>query len=245
MRKTMIFAMALILLAGAAVNAGAQDVKDILNKMIDAQGGRKALEAVADITISGSLDLIQMGMSGNITIYQKYPDKMRIDMEVMGIMITEVYDGEKAWWTNPQSGGAVEEMPDLIAKNMKRQAFGARAALDPEKFGISYVFKGKEKINDKEYLVLEQSFKDGFKATVYIDPATYLIYKTKAKSVDATGTGGEVDTESVSEDYRNEGGMIIAHKMSTFQSGAAAMTMTYVKISTNSKLEDALFKISK
>ncbi|MGA2585520.1 MAG: hypothetical protein ABSF88_00625 [Candidatus Aminicenantales bacterium] len=244
MKKILIFSVALILLSGAAVNAGAQDVKVILNKMIDAQGGRKALEAVADVTISGSLDLIQMGMSGNITLYQKYPDKIRIDIEVMGIMITQAYDGEKAWMTNPQSG-AVEEMPDLMAKNMKRQAFGARAALDPEKYGISYAYKGKEKINDKEYLVLEQSFKDGFKTTDYIDPATYLIYKTKAKSMDATGTGGEVDTESISEDYRNEGGLIIAHKISTFQSGAAAMAMTFVKISTNSKLEDALFKISK
>lgn len=162
----------------------------------------------------------------------------------MGIMITQAYDGEKAWMTNPQSG-AVEEMPDLMAKNMKRQAFGARAALDPEKYGISYVYKGKEKANDKEYLVLEQSFKDGFKATIYVDPATYLIYKTKAKGIDATGTGGEVDTESISEDYRNEGGLILAHKTSTFQSGAVAMAMTYVKISTNSKLEDALFKMSK
>jgi outer membrane lipoprotein-sorting protein len=244
MKKILIFTVALILLTGAAVNAGAQDVKVILNKMIDAQGGRKALEAVSDITISGSLDMIQMGMSGNITIYQKYPDKIRIDVEVMGIMITQVYDGEKAWMTNPQSG-AVEEMPDLMAKNMKRQAFGARAVLDPEKHGISFAYKGKEKVNDKEYLVLEQSFKDGYKATVYIDPATYLIYKTKAKSMDATGTGAEVDTESVSEDYRNEGGLIIAHKTSGFQGGAAAMTMTYVKVSINSKLEDAFFKISK
>jgi outer membrane lipoprotein-sorting protein len=244
MKKILIFTVALILLTGAAVNAGAQDVKVILNKMIDAQGGRKALEAVSDITISGSLDMIQMGMSGNITIYQKYPDKIRIDVEVMGIMITQVYDGEKAWMTNPQSG-TVEEMPDLMAKNMKRQAFGARAVLDPEKHGISFAYKGKEKVNDKEYLVLEQSFKDGYKATVYIDPATYLIYKTKAKSMDATGTGAEVDTESVSEDYRNEGGLIIAHKTSGFQGGAAAMTMTYVKVSINSKLEDAFFKISK
>jgi outer membrane lipoprotein-sorting protein len=245
MKKILIFTVALILLAGAAVNAGAQDVKDILNKMIDAQGGRKALEAVADVTISGSLDLIQMGMSGNITLYQKYPDKIRIDMEVMGIMITEVYDGEKAWWTNPQSGGAVEELPDLMAENMKRQAFGARAVLDPEKYGISFAAKGKEKINDKEYLVLEQSFKDGYKTTIYVDPASYLIYKTRAKSLDATGSGAEVDTESVSEDYKNEGGLIMAHKISTFQNGAAAMTMAFVKISANSKLEDALFKISK
>ena len=244
MRKILIFTVALVLLMGAAVNAGAQDVKVILNKMIDAQGGRKALEAISDMTISGSLDMIQMGMSGNITIYQKYPDKMRIDVEVMGIMITQAFDGEKAWMTNPQSG-TVEDMPDLLAKNLKRQAFGPRALLEPEKYGISYAFKGKEKVNDKECLVLEQSSKDGFKATLYIDPATYLIYKTKFRGIDMTGTGAEVDSESISEDYKNEGGQIMSHKTSTFQNGVLAMNISYVKITVNSKLEDALFKMAK
>lgn len=39
--------------------------------------------------------------------------------------------------------------------------------------------------------------------------------------------------------------MILAHRTSTFQSGAAAMTMTFVKISANSKLEDDLFRMAK
>jgi outer membrane lipoprotein-sorting protein len=244
MKKTMIFAAALILLAGTASNAGAQDVKDILNKMIDAQGGRKALESIADSTTLGTLEMIQMGMSGSIAIYQKYPNKMRIDVEIMGMTMTQAFDGEKAWMTNMQTG-AVEEMPDLMAKNMRRQALGARAALHPEQVGITYVFKGREKVNDKEYIVLVQSFKDEFKATVYVDPTTYLVYKVRAKSMDATGMGGEVETETVYGEYKKEGDTLAAHTISTFQNGAEALRMTLTKISYNSKLEDAFFNMPK
>jgi outer membrane lipoprotein-sorting protein len=244
MKKILALAATLTLLTGLATNAGAQDVKDILNKMVDAQGGRKALETLSDSTVSGSIELVQMGMNGSITIYQKYPNKMRIDIEVVGMLITQAYDGEKAWMTNPQTGG-IEEMPDLQAKNMRRQAFGARAALNPEEFGITYALKGREKVNDKEYIVLEQTFKDGYKVTLLVDPTTYLIYKSRAKSMDATGMGGEVDTESVFEDYRKENNTVAAHKISTIQNGAEVMHMTYVKISFNTKLEDAFFKMPK
>ena len=42
-----------------------QKASDILEKMIDAQGGRKNLEKVKDMTLTGSMELITMGMSGS------------------------------------------------------------------------------------------------------------------------------------------------------------------------------------
>ena len=72
--------------------------------MIEAQGGRKALAAIKDTTISGTIEMPQMGISGSITIYQKEPDKMRMDMEFMGMVITQAYDGQNAWMVNPADG---------------------------------------------------------------------------------------------------------------------------------------------
>lgn len=225
------------------VSAGyGQTAKDVLDKMIEAQGGRKVLEGLKDTTIVGSLQMIQMGMNGNLTMYQKEPDKMRIDIEIMGMIITQAYDGEKAWMVNPQSG-TQEEMPEKMAQEMKRQALGNDSYLNPEKYGITYIFKGKEKIQEMEYLVLEQTFKDGNKATLFIDPTTYLIYKTKSKTIDQTGT--EVDGESILGDYKKVGDTTVAHSMTVYQNGAEFMKMTFTKITFNSGLEDAFFKMSK
>jgi outer membrane lipoprotein-sorting protein len=242
MKKFAVAGILLALLAGLTVSAQTQDAKDLLEKMIQAQGGRAALAAVKDTTISGSLEMVQMGMNGSVTMYQKEPDMIRIDIEIMGMVITQAYDGQKAWMTNPQTG-STEEMPETQGQSMRRQALGNDSLLNPEKFGITYALKGKEKIADKEYLILEQTFKDGTKATMYIDPATYLIYKAKAKTQDMTGA--DVEGETVFDDYKKEGDLMVAHKMITYQNGAEFVRMTFTKVATNTKLEDAFFKMTK
>ena len=242
MKKVAVAGILLALVAGLTVSAQAQDAKGLLDKMIQAQGGRAALAAVKDSTTSGSLEMVQMGMNGSVTMYQKEPDKIRIDIEIMGMVITQAFDGQKAWMTNPQSG-STEEMPETQAASMRRQALGNDSLLNPDKYGISYVLKPKEKVGDKEYFVLEQTYKDGTKATMYIDPGTYLIYKAKAKTQDMTGA--DVEGETVFEDYKKEGDLMVAHKMIVYQGGAEFIRMTFTKVVNNSKLEDSFFMMSK
>jgi hypothetical protein len=158
------------------------------------------------------------------------------------MVITQAFDGEKGWMVNPQTGNQ-EEMSEKMSQDFKRQALGNDSLLNPEKYGITYVFKGKEKIQDTEYLVLEQTFKDGQTATMYIDPVSYLTYKTRAKTTDQMGA--EVEGETILSDYRKVGDLTVFHAMTMFQNGAEFMKMTVTKIVFNSGLEDALFKMSK
>ncbi|HEA64848.1 MAG TPA: hypothetical protein ENI02_01755, partial [Candidatus Aminicenantes bacterium] len=111
-----------------------QEASDILKKMVAAQGGEKILEKIEDMTSSGTLELIQMGMTASLTMYKKEPDKVRMDIEMMGMIITQAYDGETAWGVNPQTG-STEEMPEQQAEYMKRNALGVDALIYPEKYG--------------------------------------------------------------------------------------------------------------
>jgi outer membrane lipoprotein-sorting protein len=242
MKKFLVAAVLLAVLAGTVQYAQAQDARAVLDKMIEAQGGRAALAAIKDSTTSGTLEMVQMGMNGSVTMYQKEPDKMRIDIELMGMLITQAYDGQKAWMTNPQSG-STEEMPETQAASMRRQAMGSDSVLNPEKWGITYALKGKEKVGDKDYILIEQTYKDGTKAVIYIDPVTYLVARAKAKTQDMTGA--EVEGETVFEDYKKVDGVMVAHKMITYQGGAEFLRMTFSKVTNNSKLEDSFFSMSK
>ena len=177
-RATSLCVLGLFLIGSFATQAQSQSADDILKKMIDAMGGRSALEKIKDTTISGTMDLTQMGLSGALTIYQKEPNKSRFDIEVMGMVITQACDGEIAWMVNPQTG-MTEEMPEQAAEYMKRESLGNSVFLDPKKFGITFTYKGKENIEGKDYLVLEQAFADGFTTTMFIDPGTYLVFKGK------------------------------------------------------------------
>jgi outer membrane lipoprotein-sorting protein len=240
MKKTAISCIFSLFLFSILASPGtSQTAEDIVAKMIKAQGGKAALEKIKDSTLTGTMEIIQMGMSGSLTYYQKEPNKMRMDMEFMGMAMTQAYDGENAWGVNPQTGG-IEDMPEDQAKEMRRQSLGNDAVLHPEKYGITYAYKGKETIEGKEYYVLEQTFEDGFTSTLYIDTKTDLLYKSKSKGTSVMGM--EVDQEVFVSDYKEVGGLLVAHTMRIIQDGEEAIIMTFTDVKFNSGLEDSFFK---
>jgi hypothetical protein len=165
-----------------------------------------------------------------------------MDAEVMGQVVTQAFDGQKAWGTNFQTG-AVEDMPEAQAKEFARQAMGNQALLNPAQFGITFTAKGKATLENKEYLVLEQKYADGHLVTIYIDPATYLPYKVETISLGPTGA--DVKSESYQTDYRKVGQSMVPHAIRTLMDGTEFIKVTITKITFNNNLEDSLFAMSK
>jgi outer membrane lipoprotein-sorting protein len=243
MKKVFIWALAAVIVSSTLAKPGyGQTAQDILKKMLDAQGGRKYLETIKDTTSVGTLDLTAMGVSGTITAYQKEPNKVRRDMEIMGMVITQAYDGQKAWMTNPQTG-AVEEMPEAQAKEFAREAMGNEYMLNPQKYGITYKLLPKAKIEDKDCFVLEQTLADGHKTTMYLDPANFLPCKIETTGLGQAGV--DVKMEIYPSDYKKVGESLVPHFVRIVQDGAEFAKMTYTKITYNSNLEDSLFAMGK
>jgi len=229
-----------IFLVGVTATPGiSQTTEEIIQKMIEAAGGRKALESVDDSTVTGTIELTQSGYSGAITMYKKEPSKIRIDVEMMGMLITQAYDGNLAWWINPQTG-ATEEMPATEAASMKREALPIDATFNPGKYGISFEYKGKEMLEGKDHYVIEQTYADGFKMDLYVDCATYLITKSKGTISSAMG---EADFEQVATDYKKVNGLMVAHTITSYLNGAEARIIVITDVQYNTGLEDSLFKM--
>ena len=245
-KPTAMILIVLVLSALAAVPAAGQTAKDVLSKMIEAQGGRKYLSTIKDSTTTGNLVINQMGMeiTGTLTIYQKEPNKMRMDMDLssVGIFMSQGYDGQQAWSTNPQTG-IVEEMPPDQALDFSRQAMGLEYTLHPEKYNITYELKPKAAIDGKEYFVLDTILADGFKITQYVDPATYLTYKSEMMGLEMTGA--TVKTEQFFSDYKKVGQGMVSHSLRVLQDGTEFLTMTITNVTYNSGHEDSLFAMNK
>ncbi len=243
MRKPMAMVLGFLLLVSLVTTPVlAQTAQDVLNKMIDAQGGRKSLSALKDTTTVGNIEINQMGISGTVTMYMKEPNKMRMDMEFMGMVISQGYDGQKAWGTNPQTG-VVEEMPESQAKEFARQAMGVDYLLNPEKYKITFELKPKATLDGKDYYVLDMVLADGYRITQYVDPSTYLIYKQEMVAMGMTGV--EAKQEVFSSDYKKVGDTTVAHTMRIVQDGAESARITLTSITYNSKLDDSLFAMVK
>ncbi len=241
MKKTLtIFSVCIFSLSLTALPGLSQTAEEIIQKMIETQGGKKTLESVKDTTMSGTIELIQMGLSGTIAVYKKEPDKRRVDVEVMGMLITQAYDGTMAWWVNPQTG-ATEEMPETEATNMKRESMPNVAILNPKHYGLSFAYKGKEQIEGKDHFVLEQTFPDGFKAILYVNAETYLTTKSKGSQ---NTQMGEVEFEQFASDYKKVNGMMLPHSVLTYSNGAEYMKITLTEVKFNTGLEDSFFKMN-
>jgi len=242
MKKAAVFALILGTALGLAPSAlNSQTVQEVTGQMIAALGGRAALSAVKDITYTGSAEMVQYGMNGTITMYQKEPNKIRMDMGVMGMVITQAFDGEVGWFTNPQTG-TEDLMNEQQTADMKRQAIGNTALLAPEVLGITYELKPRETLEGKSYIVLDQVFKDGLRATNYIDPETFLTYKTRFTG--AAVSGMDPTSEVILSDYQKTGDILMANALTIYQGGLEFVRLKFSKIVVNSGLEDRLFKKS-
>jgi outer membrane lipoprotein-sorting protein len=240
MKKIVSLSLLSVFLFGLMASQGfGQKATDVLEKLIEASGGRKRLSAIKDTTMIGTLDIVMTGMSGSLTVYTKEPNKMRMDMELMGMVMTMAYDGEIAWWINPQTG-ATEEMPSEQADEIMRQAFGNDILLNPDKHGVTYTLKESENIEGKDYFVLVQAYPDGWSQTLYIDSKTYLPHKTVSTS---TQMGVEVEAETFFSDWRKVDGMMVSFSARIMQDGEEFMTMTFSEMKYNTGLEDSLFKM--
>lgn len=232
--------MILLFLALVTSDAFSISTEDVLENMVKAQGGKKNLAKIQDYTYSGSLVVVPSNLNGSISTYWKSPNKRRSDIEITGIKIIQAYDGKIAWIDNPPAGG-LQELPEKFGKALKRQALGYDTFFNYKNYGITYTFKGKEKVKDNDYIVLEQTYSDGHKTTHYVDPETYLIYKSKTTSFNQAGT--EVESEIFPSDYKKIKGVSVPHTITVFQEKQEYYKMTIDKVSFNSGIEDSFFNM--
>jgi hypothetical protein len=226
----------------APAAATSKDAMAVVDKMIAALGGRRALESIKDATMSGTMEIVQFGVTAPMTVYMKEPNKVRADITIAeaNMTIIQAFDGQKGWYTNPQSG-ATEEMPDFMARQFSRQAGANEALLSPQKNGVAYALKPKAAIEGKDYIVLERTLADGHKTTFFLDPGTYLPYKTAERALDQSGA--EVDTETFPANYQKVGATVVPYAIRIVQNGADAQRMTITAVTYNTNLDDAFFTL--
>ena len=114
------FSIAILILGVAKSFLFSQTAEEIVTKMIKAHGGKIALESVKDWIKSGSIEAFLLKQSGSLTEYKKEPNKRRTDMKIGDRVITRAYDGENAWWINPQTGNP-EKLPASQGNTLAKQ----------------------------------------------------------------------------------------------------------------------------
>src|ERR1700720_2960926 len=87
--------LALFLTFLFAVQASAQTVDELIKKNIDARGGIQKLKAIKSIKATGKMT--QQGLEIPISVQQKRPSMVRVDVTFQGKSFAQGYNGEIGW----------------------------------------------------------------------------------------------------------------------------------------------------
>jgi hypothetical protein len=121
------------LLAQAPAAAAAQKraealppAQTIIDRHIDAVGGRKAIQALNSVNIKGSISIPANGMSGTIEVFAARPNKTLARTSLAGIgEISEGFDGTVAWSMSPMTGPMLATGEELAQKAFDAHFDGA------------------------------------------------------------------------------------------------------------------------
>src|SRR5271154_7078972 len=95
----------------------------VLNKYLEATGGRDALEKRHNQVGHGYFEIPAMGLRGTLTVYEAEPNKNRLIVDVPGVgKIEQGSDGQVAWENNPLQGPRIKEGVEL-AETLRDSTF--------------------------------------------------------------------------------------------------------------------------
>ena len=188
--------------APTAVTAKLPAAKEIIDRYVQAIGGREANEKIKTRVSKGTIELAPMGVKGTIESYAAAPDKSYTKLTLAGLGdIIEAFDGTTAWTINPLQGNrdkaGVELLQTKLISNFYRE-------INLDKLYPQMEVKGVEKVGDREAYVVVGT-------PVGLDPQTFYFDKEtgfllRADSVTVTPEG-KTPIKSFFEDVRTVDGV--------------------------------------
>lgn len=228
-----------IFLAFAAISfVCAQDLDEILDTHFKTIGQEKLLK-VKTMEASGKMTISMMGSEGGFKTFNKKPNKLRVEVEVMGSKIVQAYDGITAWTINPMAGSSeAMEMTGPEAEGLIETADIDGQLWNYKEKGHVLELVGTEEHGASKVFVLKLTKKNGNIDHYYIDAEDYVIVKVKSKIV---ANGMEMDMETLMSDYREVDGYLGAHKIEQIIGGQAYSTIQLEEVKYNPPIDDAIF----
>ncbi|HEV3460126.1 MAG TPA: hypothetical protein VHG32_26580 [Thermoanaerobaculia bacterium] len=239
-------ALASLLLTGfAAAALSAQTADEVVEKYIQAKGGRDKIKSVKTLRFTAKMTMGQ-GMEAPVVMELVPPEhKLRMEFTIQGMTGVQAYDGAKGWQVMPFLGKTdPEPMTGDDLKDAKQNADLVEGPL----------FNYKEKGNKVEYLgkgdlegtpvqKLKLTEKEGDVTTVYLDADSYLELKNETTRM---VRGQATDLETTFGNYKQVEGLTMPFAIETKAKGApAAQTITVEKLEVNTAIPASRFDMPK
>lgn len=199
------------------------EAEQIVERHIQAVGGREALERLKSRVSTGVCTLPLQGIKGKVTIYEEAPDKrsMEVSIPSMGMM-KFVYDGKRGWMQHPLMGFVEIEEPTL--SSLRREYDFYRMIRYKELFA-RMDYKGTIDTAQGAINIIEFTSPDGYQEEMHFDVKSGLL---------VFGSGTELG------DYRQVGEVKVPFLMRLWVAGLEVV-MQFEQVSHNVEISKEAF----
>ena len=211
--KNVLLCVAVMLVLKSAVDwADAQGsssiptVDQVLDKYVQALGGKAAIEKMTTLVIKGKVDVPSTGETGSMEAYRKAPNK---EMQMINIPSNgpseRGFDGTAGWNWDPDSGSSDMSSADLAAMKLESDFY---RDIRLKELYPKISLKGKERVGNREAYVVEAPHEDGSSEKMYFDTESGLLIQSEVP-IDVPDEGKTI-VNSQFEDYREVEGVKVA-----------------------------------
>ena len=239
MKRVSIIFLALLILS--TWSFGAMTLDQILQQNYKSRGGLAKLKAVKTYTMTGTVNLAQPEMEFSFVMYQKRPNLMRMEADLMGQQMVQAFDGVKAWWIAPPLGiTEPQEMPEGQSEEIVEQADSFDPLLDYKEKGYKLELVGTEDLEGSQVYKLKLTKTSERVTFFYLDTDSCIELKTSAT---INQGGSDVTVDTIFGDYKEVDGIMIPFSIDAVVAGSIGTTITVESVKINEKIDDSIFKM--
>ncbi|MFL6215809.1 MAG: hypothetical protein ACJ74J_18140 [Blastocatellia bacterium] len=209
--------------------------EQIVNKYVQALGGKAAIEKITSRQATGTFELPAMGVSAPVTMYSKAPNKTVLTIDITGFgVIQRGYNGTVGWEVNPQTGNR-----ELSGGELAQIKLGSDFYRDIKLAQIfpKMTVKGIEKVGGNDAYVIEGTSADGLTETMYFDTQSGLVVRTDMAT---DSPQGKMNVSSYSSDYRDVDGVKVPFTIRQ-STPTIEITIKLDSVKQNVAIDDAKF----
>lgn len=242
LRKT-IGVLTAVVLSSTPVAAQDLTLDQVLAKHYEAIGGLAKWKAVQSMRATGHMALMP-GTDAPFVMTAKRPRKVRIEFTFQGMTGVQGFDGTTAWMIMPFMGKPdPEEMPPEMSKDIIEQADIDGPLVDSQEKGHQVELVGMADMEGTKAYQLKVTLKNGDVQQYYLDAEYFVPIKIEGTR---TMQGSPMDFETILSDYKEVGGLMMAHSIDNRPKGATqGQTITIDTVELDVAVPDSIFVMPK
>jgi hypothetical protein len=218
--------------AAATPEAPLPTVEQVLDKYVEAIGGRAALAAVTTRHVKGS----RVNADGTVVpteIYQKAPDKVFTAVNYPNFSFFSAFNGTDGWAQDSRGSGEITKELLVLTKRDAEFFFGARLA----QLYTNLKLAGKQKVGEQEAYVVNATSPEGTTETLFFDTATGLLIQRR---LEVKSVLGSYPFQIKYDDYRQVDGVRLPFSLHWSRPGIQ-WSRKITEVKHNVSVEDAKF----